>query len=152
MKKLLTLLIVTLVVLSLPTMAWAQTVTPNPNPAALVSWSALFYTVFSALVAALQETSAALPFSLPVSARTAILLIGGIAQTLTLAIVSGTPWMQAIGAALVTMLGAYAKHGARKLPSASSSSSSDGGATVPAPPPSAATAAVAVPVTSEGKG
>jgi hypothetical protein len=150
MKKLLTLLIVTLVVLSLPAMAWAQGTTTNPNPAALVSWSALFYTVFSALVAALQETSAALPFSLPVSARTAILLIGGIAQTLTLAIVSGTPWMQAIGAALVTMLGAYAKHGARELPSASSSS--NGGATVPAPPPSAATTAVEVPVTSEGKG
>jgi hypothetical protein len=147
MKKLLALLAVVLCVLSLPAMAWAQVATTNPNPAALVSWSALFYTVFSAIVAALQETNAALPFSLPVSARAAILLIGGIAQTLTLAIVSGTPWMQAIGAALITMLGAYAKHGARKLPSASSSSS-DGGATVPAPPPSAATAAVAVPVTA----
>jgi hypothetical protein len=137
MKKLLTLLIVTLVVLSLPAMVWAQTVTPNPNPVALVSWSALFYTVFSAIVAALQETSAALPFSLPVNARAAILLIGGIAQTLTLAIVSGTPWIQAVGAALITMFGAYAKHGARRLPPPSDAA----GATVPAPPPSAATAA-----------
>jgi hypothetical protein len=136
MKKLLKLLIVTLVVLSLPAIAWAQATSTNPNPAALVSWSALFYTVFSAIVAALQETSAALPFSLPVNARAAILLIGGIAQTLTLAIVSGTPWIQAVGAALITMFGAYAKHGARRL-----LPPSNAGATVPAPPPSMATAA-----------
>jgi peptidoglycan/LPS O-acetylase OafA/YrhL len=86
----------------------------NPNPAIVVAYSAFFYAVFGGLVSALQPSNTALPWSIPQSARATILVVAGVVQACLLAITQGTPWVVAIGTAVVTMLSTYAKHGADK--------------------------------------
>lgn len=82
----------------------------NPNPAAVVTWCGFGYLVLSGIVAALKPENPFLPFSIPTSARVTIAAMGAASLIPLQAIVSGVPWLQAVGAALVTFLSIVMKH------------------------------------------
>lgn len=79
---------------------------------ALVAWCGFCAIIIGAVVSALRPDNTFLPFSLSTKTRAILaLVLGAIAACLT-NITHGTPWMQAIGAALVSVITGFAASGA----------------------------------------
>lgn len=84
----------------------------DASPSTLVAWCSFCAVIIGAIVAVLRPDNKALPFSVPTGARVMLALVLGAVQTALMAVVSGTPWMQAVGTAVVSVIAALAAHGA----------------------------------------
>jgi len=119
----------------------------NPNNPTLVAWSVLASAVLGAILKALSPGNTTLSAELSPTALHIISVAGSVATTCLLAIVGGTPWVQAIVAGLLPLVTGYVQVGAAKsswlailenalLPLTRRAKASKAlGMAVPAPPP-----------------
>jgi hypothetical protein len=135
------LLTVGLVLLLLPMLAAAQDIPAspagNPNDAMLVGYCGLAAMLIGAVLRALSADNKTLPFTVSPQAMVMVATVGGIAEACLLAIVHGTPWLQAIGAAVLSATMAATHAGHVSSPAAMSLAGSKPGSGRP-PPPDAA--------------
>jgi hypothetical protein len=79
-------------------------------------WFTFAAVVIGAVVSSLRPDNTSLPFTLSTGMRASVALALGATQTCLMAIVSGVPWLTALGTATASVITAFLAHGAPHVP------------------------------------
>lgn len=113
-----------LLLLVLSPLALAQDIPVSPpnniNGPVLAGYCGFAYMIINSVVSSMREDNIVITWAPPVLVRVIAALFGGAIQTCLMAITTGIPWSQALGAAVVTVSAAWITSGKRVKPGVSS--------------------------------
>lgn len=81
----------------------------------LATWATFSAVIIGAILSVVRPDNKALPFSISPAKRAMLAAALGAVQACLMAVASGTPWMQAVGTAIVSVVAAFAAHGAPRV-------------------------------------